>query len=52
MGIHFDYTEMLWGSQVPTRAELERDLRAAGFGSVERRLALQGSVEVTVAGVK
>lgn len=48
MGLHFELTEMLWGTRVPTRAELEDDLRRAGFRP-ERRRALQDSVEVVLA---
>jgi SAM-dependent methyltransferase len=49
MGLHFEYTEMLWGSRVATKAEIDALLREAGFITVERRQALEGSFEVIVA---
>jgi len=47
--LHLDYSEMLWGSRVPTRAETETLLRGAGFGQVERRPVLGGSAEIVLA---
>lgn len=49
MGLHFEYTEMLWGSRVPTRTELSMLLAEAGFGQVERRSVLEGSFDVVLA---
>ena len=49
MGLHFEYTEMLWGSRVATKTEIDELLGAAGFINVERRQALEGSFEVIVA---
>lgn len=48
MGVHFAYTELLWGSVVPTRVELTRLLEDSGF-AVEWRPVLQASVEVVLA---
>lgn len=47
-GIHFAYTELLWGSVVPTRDELTDLLTSAGF-EYEWRPVLQASVDVLVA---
>lgn len=49
MGLHFEYTEMLWGSRVPTKRELSTLLDEAGFGQVERRSVLEGSFDVVLA---
>lgn len=49
MGLHFEYTEMLWGSRVPTRSEVDGLLQEAGFVNVERHQALEGSIEIIVA---
>lgn len=49
MGLHFEYTEMLWGSQVATVAELDELVRDAGFGEVERRPVMGGAVNVVLA---
>lgn len=49
MGLHFEYTEMLWGSRVSTKADIDALLREAGFINVERRQALEGSFEIIVA---
>lgn len=48
-GLHFEYTEMLWGSRVPTDSELDELLAAAGFPRVERETALEGSLELILA---
>jgi len=52
MGLHFEYTEMLWGSRVPTRRELATLLTDAGFAHVERRSVLEGSFDVVLARVE
>ena len=49
MGLHFEYSEILWGSQVPTRAEVHELLDGAGFTGIERLAMLGGSFEVVVA---
>lgn len=49
MGLHFEYTEMLWGSRVATRSEIDALLQGAGFAGIERLQALEGSFEVVVA---
>lgn len=49
MGLHFEYSEMLWGSRLPTPAELEGLIRQAGFSSIERRALLGGGVHVVLA---
>lgn len=49
MGLHFEYTEMLWGSRVAARSEIDTLLQGAGFAAVERLPALEGSFEVVVA---
>lgn len=49
MGLHFEYTETLWGSHVPTEAEVEALLTGAGFTGIERLRMLDGSFELVVA---
>ena len=49
MGLHFEYTEILWGSRVPTEAEVDDLLEGAGFTEVERLRMLDGSFELVVA---
>lgn len=49
MGLHFEYTEMLWGSQVATVAELDELVHGAGFREVERRPVMGGAVHVVLA---
>lgn len=49
MGLHFAYTELVWGSQVPTKPELYDLLAGAGFTGIERLPMLGGSIEVVVA---
>lgn len=49
MGLHFEYTEMLWGSNVPTAAEVDALLAGAGFAPPARVSVLEGSIEVVVA---
>lgn len=49
MGLHFEYTELLWGSRVPTEAELDELLAGAGFTGIERLRMLDGSFELVVA---
>lgn len=52
MGLHFEYTEMLWGSRVPTKTELATLLSEAGFGHVERRSVLEDSFDIVLARVE
>jgi len=52
MGLHFEYTEMLWGSQVPTQRELTTLLSGAGFRHIERRPVLEESFDVVLARVE
>jgi len=49
MGLHFEYTELLWGSRVPTEAEVDELLAGAGFTGIERLRMLDGSFELVVA---
>jgi SAM-dependent methyltransferase len=49
MGLHFEYTEMLWGSSVPTEREIVQLLTEADFRQIERRSVLDGSFDVVVA---
>ncbi len=49
MGLHFEYSEILWGSHVPTRTEVHELLSGAGFTGIERLAMLGGSFEVVVA---
>ncbi len=49
MGLHFEYSELLWGSHVPTRTELADLLAGAGFSGIERLPMLDGSLELVVA---
>lgn len=49
MGLHFEYTELLWGSRVPTEAEVGELLAGAGFTGIERLRMLDGSFELVVA---
>jgi SAM-dependent methyltransferase len=49
MGLHFEYTELVWGSHAPTRTEVHELLSGAGFTGVERLAMLGGSFEVVVA---
>ncbi|MBA4180552.1 MAG: hypothetical protein C0506_08200 [Anaerolinea sp.] len=49
MGLHFEYTEMLWGSRVPTVSELDELLRKAGFAGAERRPLMGGAVHAVIA---
>jgi SAM-dependent methyltransferase len=48
--LHLEFGEMVWGSQVPTRREIEDLCREAGFEHVEHRPVLNGSVNVVLAG--
>jgi SAM-dependent methyltransferase len=45
-GLHFEYTEMLWGSRVPTSAEMDDLLTESGFREVEHRSALEGALDI------
>jgi len=47
--IQFQYEELLWGSSVPTRDELDALLRGAGFAEVIRRPVLDGGIEIVLA---
>jgi hypothetical protein len=47
--VHFEYTEMLWGSRVATRAEAESLARGAGFGDIWWEEVLGGGLTVLIA---
>jgi len=49
--IQFQFEELLWGSTVPTTAELDALLRGAGFTEVIRRPMLDGGIEIVLARV-
>lgn len=49
--IQFQYEELLWGSHLLTRAELDSLLRQAGFTEILRRPMLGGSIEMVLARV-
>lgn len=49
MGLHFEYSEILWGSRVPTKAEVVELLAGAGFSGIERLAMLGGSFEIVMA---
>ncbi|MBI5947112.1 MAG: methyltransferase domain-containing protein [Chloroflexi bacterium] len=49
MGLHFEYTEMLWGSCVATREEAEELVAGAGFTYLQRVAPFQGGIDVLLA---
>ncbi len=49
MGLHFEYTEMLWGSRVTSREEAEGLVADAGFTYLQRIAPFQGGIDVLLA---
>jgi SAM-dependent methyltransferase len=49
MGLHFEYSEMLWGSRLVTESELNLLLSEAGFTSIEHRPLMGGGVRAVLA---
>lgn len=47
--IHFAYTELLWGSHVPTPAQVDGLLKEAGFDTIRRVPVLDGGFELVLA---
>lgn len=50
--IQFQYEELLWGSHLLTRAELDGLLRKAGFTEILRRPMLGGNIEMVLARIQ
>jgi hypothetical protein len=49
MGLHFEYTEAIWGSHVATPGEIRDLFQGVGFATVERKPVLGGSIEIVLA---
>lgn len=49
MGLHFEYSELVWGSRVASRSEAEALLSDAGFAAIEWVPMLGDSLELVVA---